>query len=379
MNKFNQNDKGFSSDLSRFLKALGYICSLTVVVGIAFVVLGCFRISSYAFQTYESIDKIPYNKVGLLLGTSSKDSNGNPNEYFNYRILAASQLYKASKIDYILVSGDNREKYYNEPKMMTQALIKAGVPKDRIIADYAGISTLDSVIRARKVFLLKSVTVISQAFQNERALFIADNNELEAVGFNAITPNSNSLLPTKLGLREFFARIKCVFDIYILKTQPLHLGEPESIAKNSPPKKLSNKPKRLTSAIKQLTDSAPLLKQQLMIRQYEPIAKKLTDVASITIPKQYSIEIEENRNYHEENSELSTQQTELLSQEQTKALESASEVASSSVKTGTTTYIDDFEPTEDEERVKAPAPAPDPLPVHTNDPQRKFHGDPWDY
>lgn len=170
MTYLNQNEKGFSSDLARFLKAIGYICALIVVLGIAFVVLGCFRISSYAFKTYESIDNIPYNKVGLLLGTSSKYASGAPNEYFNYRILAASQLYKASKIDYILVSGDNREKYYNEPKQMRQALIKAGVPAERIISDNAGISTLDSVIRARKVFLLKSVTMISQGFQNERAL-----------------------------------------------------------------------------------------------------------------------------------------------------------------------------------------------------------------
>lgn len=383
MTYLNQNEKGFSSDLARFLKAIGYICALIVVLGIAFVVLGCFRISSYAFKTYESIDNIPYNKVGLLLGTSSRYASGAPNEYFNYRILAASQLYKASKIDYILVSGDNREKYYNEPKQMRQALIKAGVPAERIISDNAGISTLDSVIRARKVFLLKSVTMISQGFQNERALFIADNNELDAIGFNAINPNAEKFLPNKLDIREFFARIKCVFDIYFLNTQPAILGEPESIAKNSPPKNISNKPKKLTSAIKKLSDSAEIFRQQQLIRQYEPIAKQLTDNASITIPKQVSIEIEENKTYQEENPELSDQQTLILSQEQTNALEEASVVASDSVKSGTTTYIDDFEPVDDEEVIeKLTAPKPSSS-IKTEKKKREdvknFHGDPWDY
>ena len=151
-----QNDLKFGSDMSRFLSATCYLAALALVVGILFVVLSCFKISSYAFKTYESIDKIPYNKVGVLFGTSPLGASGAPNEFFTYRIMAASQLFKSGKIDYILVSGDNRHESYNEPRLMKRALIKAGVPAERIVFDFAGISTLDSVIRARKVFLLKS-------------------------------------------------------------------------------------------------------------------------------------------------------------------------------------------------------------------------------
>lgn len=136
--------------------------------------------------------------------------------------MAASQLFKSGKIDYILVSGDNRHESYNEPRLMKRALIKAGVPAERIVFDFAGISTLDSVIRARKVFLLKSATFISQGFQNERALFIADKYDLKAVGFNAINPTTSFI--NRVGIREFFARIKCVFDVYILDSQPKFLG-----------------------------------------------------------------------------------------------------------------------------------------------------------
>ena len=195
-----QNDLKFGSDMSRFLSATCYLAALALVVGILFVVLSCFKISSYAFKTYESIDKIPYNKVGVLFGTSPLGASGAPNEFFTYRIMAASQLFKSGKIDYILVSGDNRHESYNEPRLMKKALIKAGVPAERIVFDFAGISTLDSVIRARKVFLLKSATFISQGFQNERALFIADKYDLKAVGFNAINPTTSFI--NRVGIRE---------------------------------------------------------------------------------------------------------------------------------------------------------------------------------
>src|SRR5574344_620605 len=110
----------YSSDMSSFLKTVGYLSFLAVALGIIFLVLGCFKISSYAFKTYESIDKIPHHKVGLLLGTSSLDSTGHPNDFFTYRIMAASQLFKAGKIEYILVSGDNRHKSYNKSRVVAR-------------------------------------------------------------------------------------------------------------------------------------------------------------------------------------------------------------------------------------------------------------------
>lgn len=335
-----QSEMRFSSDMSSFLKAVGYIGLLALVIGILFLVLGCFRISSYAFKTYESIDKIPHNKVGLLLGTSSLNSNGQPNDYFTYRIIAAAQLFKSGKIDYILASGDNLHHSYNEPRQMIRALIKAGVPSDRIVADFAGISTLDSVIRARKVFLLKNVTIISQDFQNERALFIADNYDLNAVGFNALSPNYGFF--SKVAIREFFARIKCAFDVYLLKSQPKFLGKPESIGKSALPKEMSNKPKKLTSPLKFITDNAKILKEKARIAKYEPIAKKTTDTAKMIRKRveqaEYEYYIPEAR---VPENKIDKQQIEVLSEEQTEALEEANEVASESLNVGTSnTYID---------------------------------------
>ena len=108
---------------------------------------------------------------------------------------------------------------------MMQSLLKAGVPQDRIVADYAGFRTNDSVIRAHKVFMLNKVTIISQEFHNERALFIANHLGIDAIGFNASDPYSEGS-NFKVKLREFFARIKCVIDMYILHTEPTFLGDP---------------------------------------------------------------------------------------------------------------------------------------------------------
>ena len=331
-----QNEMRFSSDLSRFVKTVFYLILLLIVVGILFLVLGCFRISSYAFKTYESIDKCPRNHVGVLFGTSPLDAQGEPNEYFNYRIMAASQLFKAGKIEYILVSGDNQHRSYNEPRFMQKALVKAGVPKDRIVFDFAGIRTLDTVIRARKVFLQKSITFISQDFQNERALFIADKYDLKAVGFNAISPERSFI--SRIGIREFFARIMCVLDIYILDTQPKFLGDPVKIGKSSLPKKLSSKLVRQTSPIKKITDNAQMLAIQKKIAVYEPLAKKATDSktilkAALSINNTAVAPANEILNPETAiaDSMLSNQQDELLSSQKDEALEEAQKQAEESI------------------------------------------------
>ena len=120
---------------------------------------------------YTQVAEVPAHKVGLLLGTNPYLKSGAPNKYFLYRIEAAVALYKAGKIEYILVSGDNHRNDYNEPEEMKQALMARGIPEEHIILDYAGFRTLDSVVRAKEVFGNDTFIVISQRFHNERALF----------------------------------------------------------------------------------------------------------------------------------------------------------------------------------------------------------------
>lgn len=166
---------------------------------------------------------VPKNDVGVLLGTSKYLTNGEYNLYFTYRMEAAEKLYFSNKINFILVSGDNATMAYNEPITIKSELVKRGIPEEKIVLDYAGFRTFDSMIRANKVFGQEQFTVISQPFHNERAVFIARKNGIEAIGFNAKDVSNQSGFKTQL--REKFARIKVILDIYILNTQPKFLGE----------------------------------------------------------------------------------------------------------------------------------------------------------
>ncbi len=171
----------------------------------------------------DDINEVKSKQVAVLLGTSRYLSNGNKNLYFEYRMDAAARLYDSGKVKYILVSGDNRQKNYNEPVAMKEALVKRGVPEDRIVLDYAGFRTLDSMVRAREVFDQNSFIVVSQKFHNERAVYIAHHKGIDAIGYNARDVEVAAGLKTRM--REVLARTKMMLDLYLLRTQPHFLGE----------------------------------------------------------------------------------------------------------------------------------------------------------
>lgn len=172
-------------------------------------------------RLYSDLNKIPYNKVGLLLGTSKYGKHGRNNPYYDYRIEAAINLLKNGKIKYIIVSGDNSRKNYNEPESMRSDLIKGGIDPTNIYLDYAGFRTFDSIIRLKEIFGQNSVTIISQQFHNERALYIASREGITAMGFNAKDAGNKKGLETPW--REKLARVKTFLDFWTSK-KPKFLG-----------------------------------------------------------------------------------------------------------------------------------------------------------
>jgi SanA protein len=174
-------------------------------------------------RTFSDPEQLPNREVGLVLGCA-KEVGGAPNWYFIHRVNAAARLYHAQKINHILVSGDNRHPGYNEPADMKNALIAQGVPAEDITCDYAGLATLDSIVRADKVFGQQSFTVISQSFHTKRAIFIATQKGLNVVGFNAPDIARAAAAPTLL--REELARVKTILDLWILHRKPRFLGPP---------------------------------------------------------------------------------------------------------------------------------------------------------
>lgn len=176
-------------------------------------------IKAYVF---DRISDVPQQKVGVLLGTSKLLKNGNSNQYFTNRIEAAVQLFEQDKIQYIIVSGDNSSKEYNEPEDMKIALVERGIPENRIILDYAGFRTFDSVIRAKEIFGQTKYVIISQKFHNQRAVYIARKNGIEAYGFNAEDVKNYGGFKTKV--REIFARNKVFID-QLIGQKPKFLGK----------------------------------------------------------------------------------------------------------------------------------------------------------
>jgi len=179
-------------------------------------------------RVFRSADTVPARAVGLVLGTSKSTRHGKPNLHFNQRIASAAALYRAGKVQRLLVSGDNHIASYDEPNDMRDALIAAGVPAGAITCDYAGFRTLDSMVRAKEVFGLPQCTVISEEFHCPRALWIAQQRGLDTIAFAAPDVNLKSW-SLRAGLREQLARSWCAVDLYLLHRAPKYLGPKESI------------------------------------------------------------------------------------------------------------------------------------------------------
>lgn len=171
---------------------------------------------------YDDLERIPHNRVGMVLGCVPRLADGRTNLFLTERIAAAARLYHAGKVDYLLVSGDAERGGQDEPAAMRAGLLKLKVPDARIVIDPRGLRTLDSVFRAKLVYGLTAMTIISQRFHNERAAYIAQGIGVAVVGFNATHPE---VVIDKMRIREPFARVLAVLDARVLGTQPRYLGE----------------------------------------------------------------------------------------------------------------------------------------------------------
>lgn len=202
----------------RFTIFLTLICILLIIIYSAYRIIE----KSTESYLYSTIDSVIPAKAGLLLGTNKELAGGYRNDYFYNRIDAAVELYKNKKIRYIIVSGDNSAINYNEPQDMKDELLKNGIPDSAIVLDHAGFRTFDSVIRAKEVFGQNTFIVISQKFHNERAVYIARKNNINAFGFNAKDVDAYKGFKTKN--REYLARVKVFLDLW-QGTTPRFLGE----------------------------------------------------------------------------------------------------------------------------------------------------------
>lgn len=193
---------------------------LGVIITMLIVIITCYMIIGYnaSGKTYDTVDNIPHREVGLLLGTSPRTPQDAPNFYYINRITATANLYKAGKIDKIIASGGDYSSRpgggYNELVAMRDSLMTHGIPDSVIILDYDGTRTLNSIVKVKEVYVEDCITIISQKYHNERAIYLATQQGIDAIGYNA-KPSHIVTKRIKNEGREFLARVKLFIDMLV--------------------------------------------------------------------------------------------------------------------------------------------------------------------
>ncbi|WP_459634772.1 SanA/YdcF family protein [Halomonas sp. WWR20] len=198
-----------------------------LVVGLAIVAINLWVVAKTHTRIEQDLPLCAAEPVGLVFGTARGLRGGGRNPYFSARIAAAAQLLRLQRVQHLLLSGDNRTRFYNEPITMWRDLRTYNVPNDAMTLDYAGFSTFDSIVRAREVFGVRRVLLISQAWHLPRALFIADAVGIEAQG--CAVPGKPATGAWQLWLREWLARAATVGDLYLWGREPHFLGPFEPV------------------------------------------------------------------------------------------------------------------------------------------------------
>ena len=173
-----------------------------------------------------TLASLPASQDAVLILGAGVYGRGEPTRVLKARLRMALALYQAGKVRWFLVSGDNREPSYNEPQAMRRWLLRKGVPPTRIVSDYAGRRTWDSLKRAQVVFGLRRVVVVTSDFHLPRALFLADHMGLEALGVPASTEHQPLSAQVRFWVREYFARHLALVDVWFPPDPMLGPREP---------------------------------------------------------------------------------------------------------------------------------------------------------
>jgi SanA protein len=176
-------------------------------------------------RIFTNARSVPARPVGIVLGTTPK-IHGLKNLFFERRLDAAAALYKAGKVHCLLVSGDHGTRYYNEVGAMEKGLVKRGVPAAKIAEDHAGFRTLDSVVRAKKIFGIDRAVIVTDGFHLPRSLYLASHSGIDAVGLSSVpVPMTVTIRPQ---FREIGARVLMMLDL-LVNRQPRFLGPREHL------------------------------------------------------------------------------------------------------------------------------------------------------
>ncbi|ANB06281.1 hypothetical protein SAM40697_2321 [Streptomyces ambofaciens] len=165
---------------------------------------------------------VPRSEVAVVFGAGLWD--GEPSPYLAHRLDAAAGLYRAGRIEVVLVTGDNSREEYDEPDAMRAYLVRRGVPDGRIVSDYAGFDTWDSCVRAKKIFGVDRAVLISQGFHIRRAVALCQ--EAGVVSYGVGVDDAHDATWYYGAAREIAAAGKAALDA-VVEPDPHFLGPRE--------------------------------------------------------------------------------------------------------------------------------------------------------
>jgi vancomycin permeability regulator SanA len=201
------------------------ILSIFIII-ITFLLWAYFSVqNTYKNLIYYSVEEVPSKPVAFVLGAGVYGEYLYP--VLEDRVIIAVELYKKGKVKKLLMSGDNSSVGYDEPTAMKKYAVKMGVPEGDIVLDYAGFRTYESFYRAKEIFSLTDIVIVTQKFHLPRSLYTSNKLGIRAVG---IASDRRTYRSSRwYNIREFFSSVKAFIDVNITKPLPTFLGKKEKV------------------------------------------------------------------------------------------------------------------------------------------------------
>jgi SanA protein len=217
--------------LKQLLKFLRSLLTAIAILGLAALIVPRVFTTVAGLPRTFTVGDAPNERAAIVFGAGLTRS-GSPTRVLRDRVQTAAQLYRAGKVEKLLMSGDNRVVSYNEPEAMKQYAMTLGVPEEAIVLDYAGRRTYDSCYRAKVIFGLDAALLVTQSFHLPRALFICNALGLQAYGVKAANWRYWPVTWLIWNIREQFATLGAVMDVFVDRPVPV-LGSPEPMFSDS--------------------------------------------------------------------------------------------------------------------------------------------------
>jgi SanA protein len=209
---------------SRRLRFAMLLIIILTVMDIAALSLPRLITILHARQRIFSVGDVPAKRVAVVFGAGIT-RDGRPTLDLAYRVTTAAELYFAGKVEKLLMSGDNRFVTYDEPTAMRKYAMTLGVPGEAIVLDYVGRRTYDTCYRARDIFQVQDVILVTQSYHLPRALYTCNALGVKAIGVAAGQGEHSHLLDN---VRECLATALALWDVQVSHPVPV-LGEPKPI------------------------------------------------------------------------------------------------------------------------------------------------------